>query len=118
MREDLSAYAKRSLERLGVEVELGRAVTRCTGEGVVYGGKTLATATVIWAAGVQASPAARWLEAPADRVGRLEVAPDLTVPGHPEIFAIGDAAVVARPDGRPVPGLHRPPSKRAPMLRK
>ena len=68
LREDLSAYAKRSLEWLGVEVELGRAVTGCTGEGVVYGGKTLATATVIWAAGVQASPAGQWLEAPADRV--------------------------------------------------
>ena len=105
LREDLSAYVKRSLERLGVEVELGQAVTECTGEGVVYGGKTLAAATVIWAAGVQASPAAQWLDAPADRAGRLKVAPDLTVPGHPEIFAIGDAAIVARPDGRPVPGI-------------
>jgi NADH dehydrogenase len=103
--EDLSAYAKRSLERLGVEVELGQAVTGCTAEGVVYGGKALAAATVIWAAGVQASPAAQWLEAPADRVGRLKVEPDLTVPGLPEIFAIGDAAIVARPDGRPVPGI-------------
>ena len=81
LREDLSAYAKRSLERLGVEVELGQAVTECTGEGVVYGGKTVAAATVIWAAGVQASRAAQWLDAPADRVGRLKVAPDLTVAG-------------------------------------
>ena len=64
-----------------------------------------AAATVIWAAGVQASPAAHWLGAPADRVGRLKVEPDLTVPGHPEIFAIGDAAIVLRPDGRPVPGI-------------
>ena len=104
-REGLSAYAKRSLERLGVEVELGQAVTGCAAEGVVYGGKALAAATVIWAAGVQASPAAQWLEAPADRVGRLKVEPDLTVPGRPEIFAIGDAAIVARPDGRPVPGI-------------
>ena len=104
-REDLSAYAKRSLERLGVEVELGQAVTGCTAEGVVYGGRALAAATVVWAAGVQASPAAQWLEAPADRVGRLKVEPDLTVPGRPEIFAIGDAAIVARPDGRPVPGI-------------
>ena len=94
-----------SLERLGVEVELGQAVTECTAEGVVYGGKTLAAATVIWAAGVQASPAAQWLDAPADRAGRLKVEPDLTVPGHPEIFAIGDSAIVARPDGRPVPGI-------------
>ena len=104
-RPDLSAYAQRSLERLGVEVELGQAVTECTAEGVVYGGKTLAAATVIWAAGVQASPAAQWLDAPADRAGRLKVEPDLTIPGHPEIFAIGDSAIVARPDGRPVPGI-------------
>ena len=104
-RPDLSAYAQRSLERLEVEVELGQAVTECTAEGVVYGGKTLAAATVIWAAGVQASPAAQWLDAPADRAGRLKVEPDLTVPGHPEIFAIGNSAIVARPDGRPVPGI-------------
>jgi NADH dehydrogenase len=104
-RPDLSAYAQHSLERLGVEVELGEAVTECTAEGVVYGGKILAAATIIWAAGVQASPAAQWLDAPADRAGRLKVEPDLTVPGRPEIFAIGDAAIVARPDGQPVPGI-------------
>jgi NADH:ubiquinone reductase (H+-translocating) len=103
--EDLSAYAKRSLERLGVEVALGAPVSNCSAEGVVYGGKSLAAATILWAAGVQSSPAALWLEAPADRAGRLEVLPDLTVPGHPEIFAIGDAAIVLRPDGRPVPGI-------------
>jgi NADH dehydrogenase len=104
-RPDLSAYAQHSLERLGVEVELGEAVTECTAEGVVYGGKILAAATIIWAAGVQASPAAQWLDAPTDRAGRLKVEPDLTVPGRPEIFAIGDAAIVARPDGQPVPGI-------------
>ena len=103
--EDLSTYAQHALERLGVEVVLGAPVTECSAEGVVYGGKTLSAATVIWAAGVQASPAAEWLDAPADRAGRLKVEPDLTVPGHPEIFAIGDAAIVARPDGRPVPGI-------------
>ncbi len=102
---DLSAYAQKALEGLGVEVALGQAVTECTAEGVVYGGKSLAAATVIWAAGVQSSPAAKWLEAPADRAGRLKVEPDLTVPGRPEIFAIGDAATIARPDGRPVPGI-------------
>ena len=104
-REHLSAYAQHALERLGVEVVLGEPVSECTPAGVVYGDKALATATIIWAAGVQASPAAEWLEAPADRAGRLKVEPDLTVPGHPEIFAIGDAAIVARPDGRPVPGI-------------
>jgi len=103
--EDLSTYAKRSLEGLGVEVALGQAVSECSAEGVVFGGKPLAAATIIWAAGVQSSPAARWLDAPADAAGRLKVEPDLTVPGHPEIFAIGDAALVLRPDGRPVPGI-------------
>jgi NADH dehydrogenase len=103
--EDLSAYAERSLERLGVEVVLGQAVSDCSAEGVVFGGRRLAAATVIWAAGVQASPAALWLDAPADKAGRLKVEPDLTVPGHKEIFAIGDAAIVLREDGRPVPGI-------------
>jgi NADH dehydrogenase len=103
--EDLSSYAKRSLERLGVEVVLGQPVSDCSAQGVVFGGKTLAAATIIWAAGVQSSPAAQWLEAPADRVGRLKVEPDLTVPGQREIFAIGDAAIVLRPDGQPVPGI-------------
>jgi NADH dehydrogenase len=84
---------------------LGQPVSDCHGEGVVFGGKLLAAATIIWAAGVQASPAAQWLDAPADRAGRLKVEPDLTVPGHPEIFAIGDAAIVLRPNGEPVPGI-------------
>jgi NADH:ubiquinone reductase (H+-translocating) len=103
--EDLSLYAKDSLERLGVEVVLGQAVSDCSAEGVVFGDTRLAAATIIWAAGVQSSPAAQWLDAPADKAGRLKVEPDLTVPGHPEIFAIGDAAIVLREDGRPVPGI-------------
>lgn len=103
--EDLSAYAQRALEKLGVEVELGQPVTACSADGVVYGGKTLPAATIIWAAGVQASPAAQWIDAPADRAGRAQVEPDLTVPGHKEIFVIGDAAAVADPAGKPVPGI-------------
>jgi NADH:ubiquinone reductase (H+-translocating) len=103
--EDLSNYAKDSLEQLGVEVVLGKPVSECNADGVVFGGQTLAAATILWAAGVQSSPAAQWLDAPADRVGRLKAEPDLTVPGHPEIFAIGDAAIVLRPDGQPVPGI-------------
>ena len=99
--EDLSDYAKQSLEMLGVEIALGHAVSECSTEGVVFEGGILAAGTIIWAAGVQASPAAKWVEAPADRAGRLTVSPDLTVPGHPEIFAIGDASLVLRPDGRP-----------------
>jgi NADH:ubiquinone reductase (H+-translocating) len=82
--DDLSAYAQRALESLGVEVVLGKAVTECSADGVMYGGETLQSKTLIWAAGVRASPAAEWLGAPADRAGRLQVAPDLTVPGHPD----------------------------------
>ncbi|MGO4830978.1 NAD(P)/FAD-dependent oxidoreductase, partial [Rhizobiaceae sp. 2RAB30] len=104
-RPDLSAYAKAALERLGVTVELGRPVTECDGEGVVFGGERLHAHTIIWAAGVAASPAAEWLGAAADRAGRVVVQPDLTVPGHPDIFAIGDTAHVERTDGRPVPGV-------------
>jgi len=103
--EDLSTYARDALKWLGVEVVLGEAVSDCSAEGVVFGGKRLDAATVVWAAGVQSSPAALWLDAPADKAGRLKVEPDLTVPGRPEIFAIGDAAIVLRPDGRPVPGI-------------
>lgn len=102
--ENLSTYAQHSLEKLGVEVELGQPVTACSAEGVVYGGKTLAAATIIWAAGVQASPAAQWIGATGDRAGRVQVEPDLTVSGH-EIFVIGDTAAVLDPEGNPVPGI-------------
>lgn len=101
----LSDYAGKALERLGVVVELGRAVTRCDAEGVVFGDTVLPARTILWAAGVAASPAAEWLGANADRAGRVLVEPDLSVPGSPEIFVIGDAALVLRPDGRPVPGV-------------
>ncbi|WP_315835027.1 NAD(P)/FAD-dependent oxidoreductase [Bradyrhizobium prioriisuperbiae] len=103
--EDLSAYAQRSVESLGVEVVLGQPVSECNRDGVVYGGQRLAAKTIIWAAGVRASPAAEWLNAPADRAGRLQVLPDLTVPGHPEIFAVGDTVTIAGPNGQPVPGI-------------
>jgi NADH dehydrogenase len=103
--DDLSAYAQRSLESIGVEVILGQAVTECSADGVVYGGQRLQARTLIWAAGVRASRAAEWLGAPADRAGRLQVLPDLTVPDHPDIFAIGDTVSIAGPDGKPVPGI-------------
>jgi NADH dehydrogenase len=103
--DDLSTYALHSLEKIGVEVMLDHAVTECTADGVVYGGNRLDARTIIWAAGVRASPAAEWLNAPADRAGRLQVLPDLTVPGHPDIFAIGDTVTIAGPDGDPVPGI-------------
>jgi NADH dehydrogenase len=103
--EDLSAYAQRSLEQLGVEVVLGKPVTECSADGVIYGGNRLEARTIVWAAGVRASRAAEWLKAPADRAHRLQVKPDLTVPGHPDIFAIGDTITIAGPDGNPVPGI-------------
>jgi NADH:ubiquinone reductase (H+-translocating) len=103
--DDLSAYAQASLENIGVEVILNQAVTECSADGVVYNGTRLQAKTLIWAAGVRASRAAEWLDAPADRASRLQVLPDLTVPGHPDIFAIGDTVTVAAPDGTPVPGI-------------
>ena len=103
--DDLSAYAQRALESIGVEVMLGQAVTECTADSVVFGGNRLDTKTIIWAAGVRASPAAEWLGAPADHAGRLQVLPDLTVPGHPDIFAVGDTVTINGPDGKPVPGI-------------
>ena len=103
--DDLSAYAQRSLEGLGVEVVLGKAVTECSADGVVYGGESLQARTLIWAAGVRASSASEWLGAATDRAFRLQVEPDLTVPGHPDIFAIGDTVTINGPDGKPVPGI-------------
>jgi NADH dehydrogenase len=108
----LSDYALRSLGKLGVDVELGSPVSDCTAEAVTYGDRVLPTKTIIWAAGVTASPAALWLAAPADSAGRLKAAPDLTVPGRPEIFAVGDTAMMAGPNGRPVPGI-APAAKQA-----
>jgi NADH dehydrogenase len=104
-KSELSDYTLKALRDLGVEVELGAAVTAIDADGVVYGGKRLDAATIIWAAGVQASPAARWLEVEPDRAGRVKVEADLTVPGHPEIFVIGDTATITMPDGKAVPGV-------------
>ena len=101
----LSARAVGALHTLGVEVLTGTAVTECNAEGVTLGNRKIPTATVLWAAGVMASPAAAWLGAAQDRAGRVIVQPDLTLPGHPEIFVVGDTAAVAGPDGKPLPGL-------------
>lgn len=103
--DDLSNYALEALEKLGVEVRLGQPVTDCTASGVTVESERIAASTVMWAAGVQASPAAQWLGIPADQAGRAVVEPDLSAPGHPEIFIIGDTAAVMAPDGRPVPGI-------------
>lgn len=103
--EDLSDYAARALERRGVELRLGSPVTDCTEDGVRLGPEFVPCRTLIWAAGVAASPAATWLGLEGDRAGRVRVEPDLTIAGRPEIFVIGDTAAVVKPDGDPVPGI-------------
>jgi len=104
-RESQSAIAKRALEELGVEVRVGQAVTGCTTHGVMIGAETIESDCLIWAAGVAASPAAKWLAAEKDRAGRVKVAGDLRLPGHPDVFVIGDTALAMDAKGKPVPGL-------------
>lgn len=105
MPETLSEKTRLQLQRLGVEVHTGAPVTAIDGGGVDIGGRRLASRTVLWAAGVAASPMGRRLGVDTDRAGRVPVTEDLTVPGHPDIFVVGDLAAMARPDGRPVPGV-------------
>jgi len=102
---DLSTKAAAQLQALGVEVMTKTTVTRVSDHEVAAGETIIPTRTVLWAAGVQASPLARSLGAPLDRAGRVLVAPDLSVPGHPEVFVIGDLAAVTQSDGKPVPGV-------------
>ena len=105
----LSEAAHRSLDRLHVEVRLGQPVSHCDETGVTIGPgelrEHLPAATIVWAAGVASSPAAKWLGVEPDRVGRVMVGPDFTVPGQPEIFVIGDTAHVLGADGKPLAGL-------------
>jgi NADH dehydrogenase len=101
---DLSQKAREQLQRLGVEVRTGAMVTGVDAEGVSIGAERLAARTVLWGAGVAASPLGRSLGAPVDKAGRVKVQPDLSVPGHPEVFVAGDLAAVEQ-DGRPVPGV-------------
>lgn len=91
---ELSLKAQRHLERLGVRVYTDVRVEDVDSEGVLAGGKRVGSRTVLWAAGVSASPAAGWLKAEADRSGRVKVSSDLSVPGHPNIFVVGDTALV------------------------
>lgn len=102
---ELSARAQRLLERLGVEVRTGQAVTEVKTGSVELGDEEIAAGTIIWAAGVVASPLAGTIGAPVDRAGRVLVNPDLTVPGHACIFVIGDAASLKDEKGRALPGL-------------
>jgi NADH dehydrogenase/putative oxidoreductase len=103
--ESLSREAAAALTDLGVEVLTGSAVQRIDDGGVVVSGRRMPAGNVFWAAGVMASPAAQWLKAEADQAGRVKVTEDLSVPGVPEIFAIGDTALSDGWDGKPVPGL-------------
>jgi NADH dehydrogenase len=100
----LSEKARRQLERLGVEVRTKTLVTAIDASGVRFGDTQMAAGTVLWAAGVAASPLGRMLGAPLDRAGRVLVEPDLSIPGHPEVFVIGDLASV-QSGGKPVPGV-------------
>jgi NADH dehydrogenase FAD-containing subunit len=104
-QQRLGISATAALANLGVEVLTGSAVERIDDEGVVVSGRRMAARNVFWAAGVMASPAAKWLKAETDQAGRVKVVEDLSVPGLPEIFAIGDTALSNGWDGKPVPGL-------------
>ncbi|MBO9880965.1 NAD(P)/FAD-dependent oxidoreductase [Xanthomonas sp. D-109] len=103
--EHLSAKAQKQLEKLGVEVLTGVPVADIDASGYRLGSTFVPARTVVWAAGVAASPLAKTLQTPLDRSGRVQVQPDLSVPGHPELFVAGDLAAVQQADGRPVPGV-------------
>jgi NADH dehydrogenase len=102
--ERLAEKARKALNRLGVEVRTSSPVEAIDGEGVVIAGERLPTRTVIWTAGVAASPAGQWLGAEADRAGRVKVESDASVPNHPDTFVIGDTASFTQ-DGKPLPGV-------------
>jgi NADH dehydrogenase len=103
--EPLRASARQALAGLGVEVRERSIVTGIDAQMVYVGDERIAAGTVVWAAGVQASPLGRTLGAPVDRLGRVEVHPDLSVPGHPEVFVAGDLMVCPGADGQPIPGV-------------
>ena len=103
--EPLARYTAEALARIGVEVRLGQAVTHCDAEGVRIGTEFVRAGTIVWAAGVRASPAARWLGIEGDRAGRVPVLPDLRAPGQPDIYVVGDTAFAKNPDGAPQPGI-------------
>jgi len=103
--ESLSRAARDALQRIGVEVRTGVTVTRVTTDAVWLGGEQIRARTVLWAAGVAAAPLARTLGTPLDRSGRVLVEPDLSIPGHPEAFAIGDVCAFLHQTGAPLPGV-------------
>ncbi|MFL6799150.1 MAG: NAD(P)/FAD-dependent oxidoreductase [Xanthobacteraceae bacterium] len=103
--ENLSRYSQSALQHMGVDVRTSERVLECDAHGVTTERGRIGASCLIWAAGVQASPAALWLRVQPDRNGRVPVASDLSVPGLENVFAIGDTAAVTDRDGRPVPGL-------------
>jgi len=103
--EKLSEHAKEGLEKLGVTVITGKRVTNITEEGVQVEETFYPCKNIVWAAGNQASPLLKTLDVPLDRQGRVTVEPDLSIPGSPEIFVIGDAASATGKDGKPLPGV-------------
>jgi NADH dehydrogenase len=102
--ESLSRKAARRLEKLGVKIVTGTKVEKVDEQGVIAGGKRIPSATVLWTAGVAASPVAKTLGVPTDRAGRLPVDSSLMVPGINGVFAVGDVAALSQ-DGRPLPGV-------------
>jgi NADH dehydrogenase len=112
----LSAYAGKALAGLGVEVRTGGGVTAVDEHGVGLGEERIEASTVLWAAGVAASPAARWLGLELDRAGRIPVTADLSVPGLDGIYAIGDIALARDENGRPLPGLAQVASQQGAWL--
>jgi NADH dehydrogenase FAD-containing subunit len=102
--KELSSAAKKRLEKLGVEVRLGRGVDQIDEDGVIVAGERIVSKTVIWTAGVAPSPAGRWLNVQTDRAGRVRIQQDLTVPDHPDIFVVGDTAALNQ-DGKPLAGV-------------
>lgn len=103
--EELSRYTASALARLGVDVRLGRPVTHCGADGIRIGSDAVEAGTIVWAAGVTASPAARWLGAEPDRAGRVPVTADLHAPGQPDVWVIGDTASAKDADGAALPGI-------------
>src|SRR5262249_25422316 len=101
----LRESARRDLERLGVDVRLNAPVTGVAAGRVDTGAESIHAETILWAAGVAASPLGQSLKVPLDRAGRIAVEPDLTLPGHPEVFVIGDLAALKGADGRLLPGI-------------
>jgi NADH dehydrogenase len=114
--QSLSDYAKRAVEKLGVIVMLGEPVQELSERGATVGGRMVPAGTMIWGAGIEASPGMRMLGVPLDRAGRVAVNPDLSVPGLPGVYVLGDSAVVRGEDGQPLPALAQVAAQEADYL--